>query len=48
MRGERKVLQVSAADMLRLRYNPFYSYQEQRMLAFVGLETDVQAACFKR
>jgi alpha-beta hydrolase superfamily lysophospholipase len=48
LRGERKVLQIPAADMLRLRYNPFYSYQEQRMLTFIGLETDVQAACFKR
>jgi len=48
LRGERKVLQVSAADMLRLRHNPFYAYQEQRMLAFIGLETDVQKRCVKR
>jgi alpha-beta hydrolase superfamily lysophospholipase len=46
LRGERKVLRVSASDMLRLRYNPFYSYQEQRILAFIGLETDALAACF--
>ena len=46
LRGERKVLQIPASDMLRLRYNPFYSYQEQRILAFIGLETDAQAACF--
>jgi alpha-beta hydrolase superfamily lysophospholipase len=48
MRGERKVLRVSATDMLRLRYNPFYSYQEQRMLAFIGLEVDVHEPCFMR
>jgi hypothetical protein len=42
------VLRVSAADMLRLRYNPFYSYQEQRMLAFIGLEVDVHEPCFMR
>jgi len=48
LRGERKVLQVAAADMLRLRHNPFYAYQEQRLLAFIGLETDVQKTCVKR
>jgi alpha-beta hydrolase superfamily lysophospholipase len=48
LRGERKVLRIPASAMLRLRYNPFYSYQEQRMLAFIGLETDALAACFKR
>jgi hypothetical protein len=47
LRGERKVLQIPAADMLRLRYNPFYSYQEQRMLTFIGLETDAQEPCSK-
>jgi alpha-beta hydrolase superfamily lysophospholipase len=36
MRGERGVLQVSAADMLRLRWNPFYPYVEQRVLDFLG------------
>jgi alpha-beta hydrolase superfamily lysophospholipase len=46
LRGERKVLRIPASAMLRLRYNPFYSYQEQRMLAFIGLETDALAACF--
>jgi len=48
LRGERKVLQIPASDMLRLRYNPFYSYQDQRILAFIGLETDTQTNCFKR
>jgi hypothetical protein len=37
MRGERGVLQVSAAAMLRLRWNPFYSYQERRVLEFLAL-----------
>jgi len=48
LRGEKNVLQVPAADMLRLRYNPFYSYQEQRILNFIGLETDAQQPCFER
>jgi len=38
LRGERNVLQIGAADMLRLRWNPFYSYVEQRILDFVGLK----------
>ncbi|MCB1086568.1 MAG: alpha/beta fold hydrolase [Verrucomicrobiae bacterium] len=37
LRGERGVLQVSAADQLRLRWNPFYGYLESRILAFVGI-----------
>lgn len=45
LRGERNVLQVSAADMLRLRYNPFFSYQQQRMLAFMRLEVDPDIPC---
>jgi alpha-beta hydrolase superfamily lysophospholipase len=36
-RGERGALKISAEDMLRLRWNPFYSYQEGRILDFVGL-----------
>ena len=36
LRGERGVLQVSAADMLRLRWNPFYSYLERRVVEFMG------------
>ncbi|MEJ2309897.1 MAG: alpha/beta fold hydrolase [Gammaproteobacteria bacterium] len=36
MRGERGVLQVPAADMLRLRWNPFYPYVEKRLLDFFG------------
>jgi len=38
LRGERGVLRISADDMLRLRWNPFYSYLENRLLEFVGLE----------
>jgi alpha-beta hydrolase superfamily lysophospholipase len=35
LRGERGVLQVSPADILRLRWNPFYAYLEGRMVDFV-------------
>jgi alpha-beta hydrolase superfamily lysophospholipase len=45
LRGEKNVLQVPASDMLRLRYNPFHAYLEQRMLAFMGLETDPETPC---
>jgi alpha-beta hydrolase superfamily lysophospholipase len=34
-RGERGVLQVSGTDMLRLRWNPFYTYMEQRIVETV-------------
>ena len=37
LRGERGVLKISASDMLRLRWNPFYGYIEQRTLGFMGL-----------
>ncbi|RDE49292.1 MAG: alpha/beta fold hydrolase [Candidatus Accumulibacter meliphilus] len=37
LRGERGVLQIPAADMLRLRWNPFFPYVEARVLAFTGL-----------
>lgn len=39
LRGERGVLQISAANMLRLRWNPFYSYIEERAHQFVHLES---------
>lgn len=45
MRGEKGVLKVRAADMLRLRYNPFYTYLEHRMLVFMGLEPDPDNFC---
>lgn len=36
-RGEKGVLQVPASDMLRLRWNPFYSYLEHRALEHLQL-----------
>jgi hypothetical protein len=41
-RGEKGVLQLPAADMLRQRWNPFYTYIEQRTLEFMGLETPAE------
>jgi hypothetical protein len=35
LRGERGVLEIGASDMLRLRWNPFHSYIEQRAVAIV-------------
>ena len=35
LRGERGVLRVTANDMLRLRWNPFYSFIEERVQLFV-------------
>ena len=37
LRGERGVLYIPAEDMLRLRWNPFYSYLERRLIEFVRL-----------
>ena len=37
LRGERGVLQISATDMIRLRWNPFYPYMERRLLEFLRL-----------
>lgn len=37
LRGERGVLRVPASDMLRIRWNPFYSYLEQKALDFMHL-----------
>ncbi len=45
MRGEKGVLRVPPADMLRLRYNPFHSYLENRMLVFMSLEHDPDGLC---
>ena len=36
-RGEKNVLNVSPTNMLRLRWNPFYSYLEQSTLEFLEL-----------
>lgn len=38
LRGERDVLQISPAAMLRLRWNPFYPYLEERTLDFLNLK----------
>lgn len=35
VRGERGVLKVPAQWLLRLRHNPFYAYQEQRVLSWI-------------
>ncbi len=35
LRGERGELRIAAADLLRLRWNPFHAYIEQRTLEFV-------------
>jgi alpha-beta hydrolase superfamily lysophospholipase len=37
LRGERDMLQVPASTMLRLRWNPFYDFMEERMLEFLNL-----------
>ena len=37
-RGERDILQIRASTMLRLRWNPFYDYMENKMLNFLGLD----------
>ena len=36
LRGERGLLTVGAADLMRLRHNPFYAYQERRVLEFLA------------
>ena len=38
VQGERGVLRIPASAMLRLRWNPFYSYLEQRIFDFVRLD----------
>ena len=35
LRGERGMLHVSAANLLRLRWNPFHDYMEQRIVDFM-------------
>lgn len=39
LRGEKKTLRVSGNNMLRLRWNPFYSYLENRIVEFFPTET---------
>lgn len=38
LRGERDVLELSAADLLRIRSNPFHAYMEQRIRATLAEE----------
>jgi hypothetical protein len=40
LRGERGVLRVSGDDILRMRWNPFYSYIESRVLRFMQLPAE--------
>ena len=37
VRGERGVIGVPASTMLRQRWNPFYTYIEERILELTGL-----------
>lgn len=37
LRGERGVIQIPAAEILRQRWNPFYPYVYQRVILFLGL-----------
>jgi alpha-beta hydrolase superfamily lysophospholipase len=38
MRGERDTLQIPASTMLRIRWNPFYDFMENRLLEFLSLK----------
>ncbi len=38
LRGERGVLRLSGSNMLRLHWNPFYGYVEERILDFMRLQ----------
>jgi esterase/lipase len=38
--GEKGLLLISSDEMIRLRYNPFYSYIEQRVKEFVSVKAD--------
>jgi alpha-beta hydrolase superfamily lysophospholipase len=37
LNGERGVINIQASEMLRLKYNPFYPYLEQRILTFLQM-----------
>ncbi len=39
LRGEKNVIQISPVDQLRLRWNPFYPWLEERVVKFVGERT---------
>ena len=38
LHGERGLLRVPTQDLLRLRYNPFFSYVEQRLIEYIRLD----------
>lgn len=40
MRGERDTLQIPASTMLRLRWNPFYDFMENRLVEFLNLDEE--------
>ena len=40
LRGERGAIRISAADMLRQRWNPFYPLLEKRTIEFARLRRD--------
>ena len=42
LRGERGVLVVTPSDLMRLRWNPFYPFVEERLLAALGLAPRAQ------
>jgi len=35
-KGEKGIFNISASDMLRLRYNPFYSNMQQQIIGFLA------------
>jgi hypothetical protein len=45
-RGERNLLTVSAAQLIRLRSNPFFPYIEQRLQSLTGVGVSVPAEAF--
>jgi hypothetical protein len=36
VKGERGILGISAGDILRVKYNPFYEYLEKRTITFLS------------
>lgn len=41
-RGERGLIWIPANEVLRLRWNPFYPYLEQRVMAFLSLKKNTR------
>lgn len=37
-KGEKKVLHISADDLLRMRYNPFFGYMAERVEGWIEAE----------